>query len=180
MQTAGSDPESISHKREGNVILGDGCDIAPEVCFVTGSHRIGDTKRRAGDGTSDDIVVSSGTWIGTRACLAGRLSNPGAKRCWCAKSAASEKLSRGRGHRWFTGSSCKDALIDARAASSTPGAFLSTIPRARLLRWDEIADTVSAPEQARCKAAHSSDSLPVPQTFGWDFASIDLETLAGI
>jgi maltose O-acetyltransferase len=55
----------------GSVILGDHCDIAPEVCFATGSHLIGGAERRAGEGTSDDIVVSSGTWIGTRAILLG-------------------------------------------------------------------------------------------------------------
>jgi maltose O-acetyltransferase len=62
----------------GNVILGDRCDIAPEVCFETGSHHIGDAMRRAGEDRGDDIVVSSGTWIGTRAILLGgcRIQGP--------------------------------------------------------------------------------------------------------
>ena|ERR1700683_595571 len=62
----------------GNVILGDRCDVAHEVCFITGSHRIGDATRRAGEGRGDDILVSSGTWIGTRAVLLGgcRIEGP--------------------------------------------------------------------------------------------------------
>lgn len=32
----------------GSVIIGDNCDIAPDVMFLTGEHRIGDAARRAG------------------------------------------------------------------------------------------------------------------------------------
>lgn len=46
------------------VSIGDNCDIAPEVKFVTGSHVIGDIKRRAGDGYADNIYVGPGSWIG--------------------------------------------------------------------------------------------------------------------
>ncbi len=51
------------------VTIGDQCDIAPEVKFVCGSHRIGTAQRRAGEGFADDIVVGSGSWIGVGATL---------------------------------------------------------------------------------------------------------------
>lgn len=34
----------------GSVVIGDNCDIAPEVTFQTGGHKIGDPSRRAGGG----------------------------------------------------------------------------------------------------------------------------------
>lgn len=34
----------------GTVIIGNNCDIAPEVTFQTGSHKIGNANRRAGEG----------------------------------------------------------------------------------------------------------------------------------
>ena len=56
----------------GKVTIGDRCDIAPRVCFLTGTHEIGDSHRRAGKGKTLDTVVGSGTWIG-----AGSLILPG-------------------------------------------------------------------------------------------------------
>jgi len=46
------------------VIIGDNCDIAPDVKFVTGSHKIGAAERRAGSGYADNIYIGSGSWIG--------------------------------------------------------------------------------------------------------------------
>jgi maltose O-acetyltransferase len=53
----------------GRVSIGHACDIAPDVLFHCGSHRIGDPKRRAGAGYSGEINIGSGTWIGSRATL---------------------------------------------------------------------------------------------------------------
>jgi maltose O-acetyltransferase len=48
------------------VVIGERCDIAPEVLFVVGSHELGSRERRAGRGFSRSITVGSGTWIGAR------------------------------------------------------------------------------------------------------------------
>ena len=53
----------------GDVFLGDRCDVGPGVMFLTGGHRIGDPKRRAGEGITADIRVGTGCWIGGRATL---------------------------------------------------------------------------------------------------------------
>jgi maltose O-acetyltransferase len=53
------------------VSIGNNCDIAPEVAFVTGSHELGGQARRAGSGTAREIVVGDGCWIGTRATILG-------------------------------------------------------------------------------------------------------------
>ncbi len=53
------------------IVIGSNCDIAPEVSFVTGSHEIGDSDRRAGKGTASEITIHDGCWIGTRVTLLG-------------------------------------------------------------------------------------------------------------
>ena len=53
----------------GTVKIGDNCDIAPEVTFQTGTHHIGDSNRRAGEGYNGKICIGSGTWIGVRSTI---------------------------------------------------------------------------------------------------------------
>lgn len=53
----------------GRVIIGDCCDIAPEVTFQTGTHEIGKKDRRAGAGFNCTQEVGSGTWIGGRSTI---------------------------------------------------------------------------------------------------------------
>ena len=53
----------------GNVIIGNCVDIAPEVTISTGSHEIGNYSRRAGNGMNLDIKIEDGCWICSRACL---------------------------------------------------------------------------------------------------------------
>lgn len=53
----------------GKVIIGNRCDIGPEVTFQTGSHQIGNRKRRAGEGVKLEQNVGSGTWIGGRTTI---------------------------------------------------------------------------------------------------------------
>ena len=55
----------------GSVEIGDACDIAPEVAFLTGGHSIGTAVRRAGAGQTYQIRVGSGCWIGARATIIG-------------------------------------------------------------------------------------------------------------
>lgn len=52
-----------------HINIGNRCDIAPEVSFVTGSHKISSKDRRAGLGTVASISVGNGCWIGTRATI---------------------------------------------------------------------------------------------------------------
>lgn len=50
----------------GMVFIGNNCDIAPEVTFQTGGHKIGTAECRAGDGICFSQTVGDGTWIGGR------------------------------------------------------------------------------------------------------------------
>lgn len=58
----------------GNVVIGDCCDIAPEVRFLTGSHKIGNENKRAGEGISNSIIVENGCWIGARTTFVGDIT----------------------------------------------------------------------------------------------------------
>jgi maltose O-acetyltransferase len=49
--------------------IGDDCDVAPDVVFLTGTHEIGMPPRRAGRGIANPIKVSNGTWIGARSLI---------------------------------------------------------------------------------------------------------------
>lgn len=48
------------------VVIGNRCDIAPDVIFHSGTHQIGTSTRRAGHGMSAHIRIGNGVWIGTR------------------------------------------------------------------------------------------------------------------
>jgi acetyltransferase-like isoleucine patch superfamily enzyme len=68
VQIVGSDA-TLPFMETGQVTIGDNCDIAPDVTFLTGGHQMGDHSRRAGKGESYHITVGSGVWIGGRATL---------------------------------------------------------------------------------------------------------------
>jgi len=53
------------------IVIGARCDVAPNVIFHTGSHRMGDAMRRAGEGYSAPITVGDGSWIGTASVVLG-------------------------------------------------------------------------------------------------------------
>lgn len=55
------------------ISVGDNCDIGPEVKFVTGSHQLGDSKRRAGTGTGGSITIGNGCWIGACVTILGNV-----------------------------------------------------------------------------------------------------------
>ena len=51
----------------GHVMIGRNCDLAPDISFLTGSHKIGSHEQRAGEGFNSDIIVGNGCWIGAGA-----------------------------------------------------------------------------------------------------------------
>lgn len=53
----------------GNIIIGEECDIAPEVIILTGSHELGNHYKRAGKGYCENVSIGSGCWICARACI---------------------------------------------------------------------------------------------------------------
>ena len=55
----------------GTVVIADRCDLAPDVTFLTGGHRIGTPERRAGAGETYHITVGNGVWIGAGATVLG-------------------------------------------------------------------------------------------------------------
>ena len=52
-----------------SIVIGDNCDVAPEVVFHTGTHAQGGTHRRAGPGRSASIEIGNGSWVGLGAKL---------------------------------------------------------------------------------------------------------------
>ena len=53
----------------GDVVVGNNCDIAPNVIVNTGSHVCGNSIRRAGDGVNCTITINDGCWIGVRSTI---------------------------------------------------------------------------------------------------------------
>ena len=53
----------------GTVVIGDRCDIAPDVTFMTGGHEIGGSERRAGKGQHFSQAVGNGVWVGGRVTI---------------------------------------------------------------------------------------------------------------
>jgi maltose O-acetyltransferase len=51
--------------------IGSRCDIGPGVEFITGSHDIGTSLRRAGKGHAKAITVGDGVWIGAKSIILG-------------------------------------------------------------------------------------------------------------
>ena len=58
----------------GTVIIENCVDIAPNVSFITGGHKIGNISRRAGNGESYSIRICDGCWIGARSTLVGNIT----------------------------------------------------------------------------------------------------------
>jgi acetyltransferase-like isoleucine patch superfamily enzyme len=53
------------------VKIGENVDIAPRCLLVTGTHKIEDSKHRAGKGMSQSITIGDGTWIGANSTILG-------------------------------------------------------------------------------------------------------------
>ena len=54
-----------------SVVIGNSVDIGPNVKFMCGGHKLGSSKRRAGKGTSENIEIQDGCWIGTEVLILG-------------------------------------------------------------------------------------------------------------
>lgn len=63
--------KNLTVNGNGTVTIGDCCDIAPDVTFQTGTHRIGTHGRRAGEGSNRDIFVGNGCWLCVRSTVLG-------------------------------------------------------------------------------------------------------------
>ena len=59
----------FSIQGNGTVVIGKNCDFGPEVSITTGSHYIGSSDRRAGEGYNNSITIGNGCWIGNRATI---------------------------------------------------------------------------------------------------------------
>lgn len=59
---------------DGQVEIGDRCDLAPDVSFITGTHEIGSHDRRAGKGKNERICIGSGCWVCAKAVFLGGVS----------------------------------------------------------------------------------------------------------
>ena len=65
-------PGAIVFTHESVTIhVGSQCDIGPGVEFITGSHDIGNSLRRAGNGFAKAITVGDGVWIGAKSIILG-------------------------------------------------------------------------------------------------------------
>lgn len=65
-------PGAIIYTNESEAItIGSRCDIGPGVEFITGSHDIGTSLRRAGKGYAKAITVEDGVWIGAKSIILG-------------------------------------------------------------------------------------------------------------
>ena len=86
---------NFSCEGNGKVIIGNNCDIAPNVTFLTGGHKIGNKKRRAGQGEVYSINVENAVWIGANSTI-GRNINIGASSviaaCSCVMKDVDENI----------------------------------------------------------------------------------------
>ncbi|WP_081959656.1 acyltransferase [Aeromonas finlandensis] len=65
-------PGCIVYSHEDITIeIGKNCDIGPLVKFVPGSHSLGDSNRRAGEGIALPISIGDGCWIGADVLILG-------------------------------------------------------------------------------------------------------------
>lgn len=61
--------KNLSVNGNGTVVIGDRCDLGPEVTFQTGGHQIGTAQRRAGAGQTFTQTVGDGCWLGGRSTV---------------------------------------------------------------------------------------------------------------
>lgn len=64
---------SLTIHGNGSVEIGDRCDLGPGIVFLTGTHAVGDSNRRAGMGRNTRIVVKNGCWLGALSTYLGDL-----------------------------------------------------------------------------------------------------------
>ena len=55
---------------EASIVIGNHCDLGPEVMILTGSHEIDAVGRHiAGRGISSDVEIGDGCWLGARSTI---------------------------------------------------------------------------------------------------------------
>lgn len=63
---------------KGHITIEDNVDIAPCCCIMSGTHVIGDGRRRAGAGAGMAVRIGAGTWVGgNSSVLPGAIIGPG-------------------------------------------------------------------------------------------------------
>lgn len=65
---------NLTVRGNGTVILGDRIDVGPDVTFVTGTHKIGTSERRAGEGYNCVQSIGDGCWIGAKSIFVNNIS----------------------------------------------------------------------------------------------------------
>lgn len=53
------------------IVIGPRCDLGPDVRLITGSHELGDARRRAGAGTAKPVTIGAGCWVGAASTILG-------------------------------------------------------------------------------------------------------------
>ncbi len=61
--------ESMIMGGKSNIYIGKNCDISSHVSIISGTHKIGNIDKAAGDGYSEDITIEDGVWIGFGAII---------------------------------------------------------------------------------------------------------------
>lgn len=65
-------PGSVIYTHESvGIFIGQRCDLGPEIRIITGTHKVGNSTRRAGDGMALPITIGDGCWIGARSTILG-------------------------------------------------------------------------------------------------------------
>ncbi len=59
-----------THK-SATISIGESCDVGPGVKFITGTHEIGSSRRRAGEGIAKPITIGKGCWLGAESIILG-------------------------------------------------------------------------------------------------------------
>lgn len=68
-------PGVIFHSHlDAPIYIGSRVDVGPGVEFITGSHVMGTSERRAGNGTAKSITIGNGCWIGAKSIILGGVS----------------------------------------------------------------------------------------------------------
>lgn len=58
----------------GKVVLGNNIDVGPDTTYITGTHYIGDKKRRAGTGYNTIITIGNGCWLGAKSVFVNNIT----------------------------------------------------------------------------------------------------------
>jgi len=53
------------------IVIGERCDLGPDIRVITGTHSIGEADRRAGMGVALPVIIGNGCWIGARSTILG-------------------------------------------------------------------------------------------------------------